>query len=372
MEATVDEVNRFYRAQDSPQGTHLALRWKGRIRYIVPREAAGRHACWNVFQPGALGFVLRAMARLPGFSGAVNCVESDNLRSVREAIGKEAGLSCCRAGAEGVWTKDTILFLHEKTVEPLYVVKAGAVGSVDALLRNEANWLRDLRERSSLAGHIPELVAHRSGSEFCFVAQCALTGKRDFKLGESQLEFLKGLQTFSRQSMRYQDSRLYRTLDSRRRDLSGLLPEAWSNRIEIAMRRIEESLTRTPILLVAAHNDFTPWNIRVERGVATVFDWEFADDEQLPLFDPLHFVLAPMALRSESPAKMIRKMHETVQQCQQSFGKELCYESETQALAYMINLCTLYLWADRGKRNSHPSLVSYARIIDGTICSQGG
>jgi hypothetical protein len=371
-EPTVDEVNRFYSAQDSGDGTHLALRWKGRIQYTVPRQAAGQRACWKVFQPGKLELPLRAMTLLPHLSGAVNCAESEDLKSIREGIGIETGLSCCRAGAEGVWTKDTILFLSQKTVEPQYVVKAGAVGAVDALLRNEAQWLHDLRGQASLTGRIPELVAYRSGKEFCFVAQSTLSGECDFRLGEPQFSFLRSLHAFSRQSMRYRDSRLYRTLNSRIEGLTGLLPEAWLRRLEGGMRRVEQSLPRTPILLVAAHNDFTPWNIRLEQDVAKVFDWEYADYEQLPLFDPLHFVLAPMALRSEPPAKIIRNMQQTVQLCQKSLGEELCYDAETQALAYMINLCTLYLWADRGKRNTHPSLVSYARVIDSAIYSQRG
>ena len=365
----MDEVNRFYRAQEQPAGTHLALCWRGRVRYTVPREAAAQRACWGVFRPGRLEFPLRAMARFPRLLAAVNCVESENLTSIREAIGKEAGLSCCRAGAEGVWTKDTILFLDKKTVEPVYLVKAGSIGAVDALLRNEANWLRELRKQPRLVDHIPELIARGTGREFCFLAQCALSGEFDLRLGESQFKFLRKFQDFSLQSARYEDSRLYRTLDSRIRDLSGLLPAEWSNRIKIGMRRIEQSLSGAPIVLVAAHNDFTRWNIRVERDVAKVFDWEYADYEQLPLFDPLHFALAPMALRSEPSAKLICKMQETVGLCQQSLGSDRCYEPETQALAYMINFCTLYLWADRGSRNSHPSLVSYARVIDSIVRS---
>jgi hypothetical protein len=164
--------------------------------------------------------------------------------------------------------------------------------------------------------------------------------------------------------MRFEDSRLHRTLNSRIRDLSGLLPEEWSSRLVKGLRRIEHSLSGATILLAAAHNDFTPWNIRVEQGVARVFDWEYADYEHFPLFDPLHFSLAPMALRREPLSKILRKVQETMQLCNRWMGKERCYNAETQVLAYVINLCTLYLWADGGKRNSHPTLVSYAQVID--------
>ncbi len=334
------------------------------MRYTVPREPAGQRACWKVFQPGRLGIPLRATACLPRLLGATTCVEGEQLETIREVIGKEAGLSCCRAGALGVWYKDTVLLLDKQTAEPLYIVKTGRGEAVDSLLRNEADWLRTLRDHPSLAEHIPEVVAHRPGADLCFLAQRALRGKRDSRFGEPHIAFLRKLQEYSRRTMRFEDSRLYGNLRSRLKDLSGLLPEAWSTRLDRAMRQIEQSLSGAPGMFVAAHNDFTPWNIRLERGVAQVFDWEYADYEQLPLFDPLHFALQPIALKGESPAGIIQAIHETLQRCRQNFEKDLCYAPETQALAYLVNLCTLYLWADKGKLNSNPTLLTHAHVID--------
>jgi len=134
------------------------------------------------------------------------------------------------------------------------------------------------------------------------------------------------------------------------------------------MRRMEEALSGAPILMTAAHNDFTAWNIRVDGGVARVFDWEYACEEQLPLFDPLHFVLMPMALKREPTAKMMQKLHETLAICESWFGREECLAAETQALAYLTNLCTLYLWSQCGRSAGDPVLDSYARVID-CICS---
>jgi hypothetical protein len=364
----VDDVDRFYKTPDQHTGTHLALRWNGRVRFTVPRDAAGQKACWKLFHPGRLEFPLRAIARLPRLLGAVSCVEADNLALIREAIGNEAGLSCCRAGAPGPWSKDTILFLDNKTTEPVYVVKAGAGEAVDRLLQNDAKWLRVLRDLPALAGHVPNLVAHHSGSSLSFVAVTPLLGKLDYTFGELHVAFLRKFQDFSRQTMRLEESTLYLNLRSRLKDISGLLSESWSTRLDIGMRRIEQSLSGPPILLVAAHNDFTLWNIRVECGVARIFDWEYADYEQFPLFDPLHFALMPMALRRQSTARMVQCISQTLQMSQQRFGKELCYEAQTQVLAYLVNLCTLYLWSVHGASESHPVLDSYAAIID-HLCS---
>ena len=363
------EVSRFYRAPDQPSGTHLALRWNGRVRFIVPREAAGQKACWKLFHPGRLEFPLRAMARLPRLLGVASCVENEKIMSIRAAIGKETGRSCCRTGAPGPWSKDTILFL-DPSAEPLYIVKAGAGEAVDSLLRNEAKWLRTLRGQAPLAGHVPELIVHHSAVELSFVAESPLPGKLDVNFGELHIAFLRKFQEYSRQTIRLEDSRLYRNLHSRLKDLDGLLTQAWSIRIETAMQRIEQSLSGPPSLFVAAHNDFTPWNIRVQSGVARIFDWEYADYEQLPLFDPLHFSLMPMVLKSRPKGDMIQQMRNTLQLCRQQLGPEACYKEYSQALAYMMNLCTLYLWGARKEPGPNCVVDGYAHIIDHILYNQ--
>lgn len=363
----MDKVGLFYKGQDYPSGTHLALRWKGRIRFTIPRDIAAQQTCWKIFRPGRAELMLRVMARLPRISGAISCVENEDLLLIRKTIGNEAGLSCCRTGTPGPWSKDTILFLNKNNNEPLYIVKAGTGEAVDTLLHNEATWLRSLQDQPALAGHIPNLVAHCSGAHLSFVAETPLLGKLDYQFGELHVAFLRKFQKHSHCTIRLEESRLYKNLCTRLKNLRGLLSETWSNRFEKGMRCIEQSLSGRPISFVAAHNDFAPWNIRVQRGVARIFDWEYADYEQLPLFDPLHFALMPMALRRRPAANMIQCMKKTLQLSEQWFGKELCHNAQTQALAYLMNLCTLYLSAERGKHDSNVILESYAAIIE-SLC----
>jgi hypothetical protein len=360
----VSKAGNFYKVQEPSAGTHLALRWRGRVRFVVPREAAGQRSCWQVFQPGRLEIPLRAMACWPRVFGSMSCIEAAPLISIREAIGQEAGWSCCRIGTPGPWSKDTILFLDKKTAEPQSIVKAGTGEAVNSLLRNEAKWLRTLRDETTLADQIPQLVADHSGADFSFVAERLLAGQFDEEFGDPQIMFLRKFQGHTRQIMRFEESRLYRNLCWRRKELSGLLSAAWAIRLGKGMQRIEQSLSGKPILLVAAHNDFTAWNIRVERGVARVFDWEYADHEQLPLFDPLHFVLMPMVLKRRSAVSMVENMDKAMRMCRQWLGEEYCYDEHTQALAYLMNLCTLYLWSERGKSDSDMVLESYAALID--------
>ena len=356
----------LYDTQDRRSATHLALRWRGRVRYLVPRDRGAQQACWSTFRPGLIGLPLRAMASLPRLFGAAGCAEAPALDALRKTLGPPAGLTCCRTGTQGVWSKDTVLFLDGES-RPYCVVKAGVGREVGALIENEAVWLQKLRNEITLAESVPALIAHRSGADLCFVAQSVLFGEVPFSLEGPHFTFLKNLREHSLQFKSYGESKLCQTLNTRFRNLSGMLTEVWSNRIEKALRRIEDSLFDARVPLAAAHNDFAPWNTRLRGNRLSVFDWEYAADEQFPLFDPLHFALMPMALKGRASAKIAQTMTETLNLCTQRIGIEQCLHAETQALAYFVNLCTLYLWADRGACTKHPPVVRYGELID-SIC----
>jgi len=360
----VTEAVRFYHEQDRAIGTHIALSWRDRVRFILPHDAAGQKTYWKIFHPGWVELPLRAIAYMPRIFGSAGCAEDDNLAFIRVAIGAEAGLSSSHVGAPGVWSKDTLLFLERETSEPLFIVKAGFGEAVGSLLCNEANWLLTMRDQASLANHIPELVIYRSEKELSFVAESPLQGRVECIFGEPHAKFLRTLQAFSHQTIRLDESKVYRTLRARLKDLRGHLSEAWSTRLDSEMQRIEQSLSDQRIPFVAAHNDFTPWNIRVDHGVARAFDWEYADYEQLPMFDPLHFILLPLALRGLPMTEIRRSVYQAQRVCQKWFGNEYCCAVQTQTLAYLMSVCTLYLWSDRGASDSHPVLSSYAKIID--------
>ena len=360
----MDEGSQLYRSQEESAASHLALYWKGRLRFTVPRDRAAQRTCWALFHPGALEVPLRGMARWPRLFGVNGCVEGLGIGRIRETAGCKSELSCCRAGAAGPWHKDTIVFLEENRSRPLYFVKSGAGAAVDSLLENEAHWLRTLRCETSLAGRVPELIAHRSGEDSCFLVQRPVDGNLEFWLGAPQLDFVRRLQQFSQKTLRYSDSTLCRNLTARFGQLNGRLSDHWTNRLERSIDKTAESFSAAPRRFVAAHNDFTPWNVRVANGVARAFDWEYAADECLPLFDPLHFVLLPMALARRPAESLLRKAQETAAICGRLLAARSNANAQAQLLAYLVNICALYLVSTSGKFETDPVIQSYAGLID--------
>jgi hypothetical protein len=354
----------LYAAAPPGEGTHLALRLRGRIRYIVPRRAAERAACWETFRPGRTEIPFRLMARLPRLSGADACVEGVRLAAIRQVLGNDAGVSCCRAGGGGVWSKLTLLFPSRTKDQPHYLVKAGAGPIDDRFLRNEAEWLCALRSYPSLAEHIPEMIAHRSGTDLCFLAQRALPGDMSFSLGAPHFDFLRKLHGYSLHELDFGESVLRQNLLERISALEGKLPGAWSARLRKGMQKVDRALSGRLLLMTAAHNDFTPWNIRLHNGRAYVFDWEFAAHEQLPLFDPLHFVLMQRALKGGPADALLKRISQALELCRRFLGADWCAMAEVQVLAYFLNVCTLHLCDDASVHRTDPAMHCYADVID--------
>lgn len=368
----MSDMEGLYASAPFNKGTHLALCLRGRVRYIVPREPAARAACWDTFRPRRIELPLRLMARMPHLSGASACVEGEKLAAIREALGHDAGVSCCRAGGGGVWSKQTLLFPSRTNDQPHSLVKAGAGPVDDRFLRNEAEWLCTLRCSTSLAGHVPEMIAHRSGTDFCFLAQRALPGHMSFNLEAPHFDFLRKLYGYSWRRLDFEESVLRQNLMQRISALDAGLPGAWSARLRKGMEKVDRALSGRLSLMTDAHNDFTPWNIRLRHGWAYVFDWEFAAHEQLPLFDPLHFVLMPRALNGGTADAMVKRIYKTLAACRRRLGAEWCAMPEAQVLAYLLNICTLHLCDDAGVYRTDPMMLCYGDVIDHLVQAATG
>ena len=189
--------------------------------------------------------------------------------------------------------------------DPQLIVKAGTGGAANALLENEAHWLRRLGSEARLAKQVPELVTHRSGER-----SASLRSARTWTPGLYAGRTADGVSARASAVFPTADGlprlHLFENAQIPAMDLEGLLSEAWSRRIARTMEIIERSLEKSPVLLVAAHTIHSLEH-STNGNARCVFDWEYAAEEQLPLFDCLHFVLLPMALDAGRNAEWRKK-----------------------------------------------------------------
>jgi hypothetical protein len=367
----MNNTGQLYQSESAAAATHLALNWRGRLRYVVPRSRRAQRAAWRFFHPGRIRIVLEAMTRMPRLLGAVPCVENNTLALIRAALDTPRGFSCGAGGAEGAWSKDTVLLLREGSPDPACLVKAGTGAMVDRLLRWEAHWLQTLDREPALRPHIPGLLAHRAGAGLSFLAQTPLPGRRDFRLGAAHFEFLRALHRWSGRSLRYPESGLARNLRARLGRLQNKLPQRWIDRLGRAVDRVEAAYGDSSSLFAVSHGDFSPWNTLIHRSRLLVFDWEFAAEECLPLFDPLHFALKLPALKAAPLSHTSAILEKTLAACAVHLPQEFCRRPKAQALAYLVHVCTHFLDDDPALASGNAALDAYAALMDHLLAGVG-
>src|SRR5690606_9145856 len=66
--------------------------------------------------------------------------------------------------------------------------------------------------------------------------------------------------------------------------------DPWKGHYEDALTLLEQALGDRELEFSLAHRDFTPWNTRATTdGEIYAFDWEFAEQGYIELYDYFHF-----------------------------------------------------------------------------------
>lgn len=193
---------------------------------------------------------------------------------------------------------------------------------VALLLEHEAAMLRRARALELHCAHVPEVLFHgKTQAASLLVTDTRKTASTPATthLTRLHLAFLDELarKTAVRQPL------LARTLASQYADrltqcASRLGPE-WHDRIVKAIALLEQQ-GDAELPAVLAQGDFTPWNSFLVDGRLYVFDWEYAQSQQVLGLDLVHFVLNQPELRSQSAGdkllagmRALKKSHENGQ-----------------------------------------------------------
>jgi hypothetical protein len=158
---------------------------------------------------------------------------------------------------------------------------------------------------------------------------------------------------------------MYKKLLVRIEKLQGSMTAKWQARAAKTFRLLERGFLDRPINMCVAHRDFVPWNIRVKNAKVFVFDWEYASSGYLPLYDVFHFMLFPIALRSEVSCQKLGKVCKNIETIsKKEFPAGASVLAAHQLLAYMLDLSLLYLDANNGQDAEDRILAQYAKLID--------
>lgn len=353
----------------SELGTHFIYPDIRTPRFVLPLNRRARRAGLSFFIPptSRVLLCLRWLWRISStFYKVVRLSETRVMETIK-TLGGIAGIeTVIKLGTPGPHTKNTILLLDPLQV-PRAIVKMGNTEQATLLLKNEAHWLKAISSNNYLLNQCPALLKEQQLDEAYFIVQSAGIGKfSDYALSDSHIDFLSIFQAAFHQEQSYYQSKMHRDMYRRYSLLRNKLSQGWANRSQEALSTIEHGLRGAQLTLPAAHRDFAPWNIRLtERGLF-VFDWEYASEGYLPMYDLFHFLLMPVAVRNDIPLTQVRAILRTVRKYGNRLpdGVKQTESIDLQLLAYLLDLSLMYLESRKGKDLGYVVLCRYAELID--------
>jgi thymidylate kinase len=191
------------------------------------------------------------------------------------------------AGSDSVKKKITALAVCADDLDVVVKI-ADSKGGMEAICQ-ESEALR-LLSATTLADQVPKLLFEEQWNGL--LVQCQSVVKRDYKkqitcLTETHLVFLAELSRFDRKSTALKDTELWLELENRynlssAEELPVTIKKAW----DIIRKRFSDKT----VICHRTHGDFAPWNIALNNGRISVFDWEDSQQYGVEFTDIFHFL----------------------------------------------------------------------------------
>lgn len=299
----------FEISSERSAATHVAYPNGADLKLVLPvdprlRDAAVRCLC------GKSERVRLAMRWMLSTGGPTCFVPGENLAKIGAMAGHNTGNVAVRIAGWG-GDKLSIIFMDEAGL-PTAIAKAGTSQSCQKLLRNELSWLENCNEIGIPKDNRPSIIASGYIGDYFVVVETVGSAPilpRNAPFTRAHVDFLSALQASGTADDRFLGGAMHegmrRCVASHGRRMS----PKWIERIERALPIIENGLgDRGAPPASAAHRDFTPWNMRQSEQSLFVFDWEQACRGCPPLYDILHYHLAPKATRRALTLRTLQRM----------------------------------------------------------------
>jgi hypothetical protein len=233
------------------------------------------------------------------------------------SFGLRGTLAAVASGVPGRLQKITLLLRPTNGLPARYVKVSKTSDSAEQINR-EISALRVISELFPGRAFAPRLIdtgQHDVGPDRTvrYLVQEALDGARSGDRIEA--EHARFLSLLARRTLER------RPLEALERyqsvvDLVGFIEARVDLEWTSAMRRLREQIEgfwqHRVVPCHLSHGDFTPWNLRVDRGELRAFDWEFCAPNRSALYDLFHFVVQTGVLVSRLDAPAILRNVEEV------------------------------------------------------------
>lgn len=336
--------------------THIAYPDGGNVRFALP-VGAGLGKGGVRFLSTKRGWAMLALHRLIGRfkpGPAPWLVAAPRLREVAAFAGFDPDGSTVSAGTPRPYNKRTVLFTTGDG-EPAAIAKIGQNEASRTMLHNEARWLDRWERAGVLPGHRPAKMKFGEAGDFLVLLQTVGLGpvlRLHAPLGQEHLDVLSAVQGSSAGPVCFLGSAMHAAMHGRLTACRHGLDNVWRERLDRALGILDAGLAGADVPMAPAHRDFVPWNMRRTAAGLFVFDWEYASDGCVPLYDLYHYVLMPRAVRRGLSVADARRAIGTVQAAAIGLpdAPAKTRHAALQLLAYLTDLCLVELEANEGRR----------------------
>ena len=350
-------------------GTHIAYPDGGNVRFALPVSAGPGDEAVR-FLTTRRGRTALAGQRVAGWfkqTPSPWLAAASTLREVAAFAGFDPALSTVSAGTPGPYNKPSVLFMTDGG-EPVAIAKVAGSEVNRALLRNEGAWLERWERAGVLTGHRPSKIKIGEAGGVLVLLQTAGSGpvlRLHAPLRPGHLEVLSAVQSPCAGPVPFLGSDMHKAMHRRFAACRDVLEPIQRERLDRALGILEAGLAGAELPMGPAHSDFVSWNMRRTGAGLFIFDWEYASDGYLPLYDLYHYMLMPHAVRRGLRAADARRAIGAVRRVAVRLpdGAAKAQQAALQLLAYLLNRRLHYLEENRG-RDVSPAGRRYGALID--------
>lgn len=225
-----------------------------------------------------------------------------------EVLGRKNIEIALSTGTPGYYRKVTAQVMASDG-KILAYAKLADTDQAKKLLEQEARILRRLEGLTILSGEIPRILHFSPWGKGTILVQSNVRKPYSYRpknFNDNLISFLSELFGKSATLQTLGGTACLSQLENNIQKLKGRISKNWKYRLSKSLEIIHKNLASESIPLGICHGDFTPFNIYIDRGSLSVFDWEYAREESIPFYDIFHFLIQASALRKRfKPSALI-------------------------------------------------------------------
>ncbi|MBC7983906.1 MAG: phosphotransferase [Candidatus Obscuribacterales bacterium] len=262
------------------------------------------------------------------------------------------------------------MLLMSQLGDPQVLVKISMHAGADQLIAHEAKWLRKLSASLLLAPHVPTLLRYgstRDGRHY--LVTTVMPGRTNgATFTDAHRHFLRMLSTIQYEYRDWSVSTMGHYLTSGLEKLAASMTSQLHALLATAVAECAQCLLSWHGPYVTAHGDFSPGNIRGDTRSIAVFNWEHAIGGAVPIFDVLHFMVAPRV--SAGRPVGIKEWKTALAQAQayaQPVFADYEWDASTvaaQGLAYLLYRILFYSLAHGGVIENDSMTEGYLKLVE--------